>query len=114
MQLTNLNNVVAEGVTIEFQCGHVDKGYESFMAHAEFIDDVYPDRTCGQYDRGIYVVIEDDELAHPEYFISFSDGSVWQGQQQVPGARCPEVCVMVAVSDAKEAYWIEDTGYVVN
>jgi len=109
LKLTNLNNVVTEGVTIEFE-DMISR--ESVFAHAEFLDDVYPDRTYGQFDRGIIVRVEDYEAGEPdwhnEYFISFSDGSVWQGTHQIPGARCPEVCVMVALMDVREPYLYDE------
>lgn len=102
MKLTNLNNVVVEGVTLEFQSGA--------MAHADFMDDVYPDATCGQWDRGLWVVlVSDDEANGQEYFVSFTDASVWQGTHLIDGARCREVAVMVAVRDAREPYFADMT-----
>jgi len=95
MMLTNLSNVVVEGVTIENCYGG--------MCHAEFLDDVYPDRTYGQHDRGILVVVYEDGM-EIEYFVSYTDGSVWQGTNLIEGARCREVAVMAAVRDAKENY----------
>lgn len=96
MTLTNLNNVVVEGVTIEFSDGSI--------YHADFMDDVLPDRTCGQWDRGIYVIAEDGGF---ECFVSYTDGSVWQGETKLD-ARCPEICVMAAVRDARETFYFED------
>jgi len=93
--LTNLKNVVVEGCTIENRFGET--------CHAEFLDDVYPDRTCGQYDRGILVVVYECGI-EVEYFISFSDASVWHDAKLVDGARCREVAVQVALMDAREPY----------
>jgi hypothetical protein len=109
MTLTNLNNLVSDGVTLEFEDRILKDGEwvtdRITYHHADFMDDVYPDASCGQYDRGIFVVVEDAEAGSPEYFISFTDGSVWQGTHQIERARCPEICVMAAVRDAREPYY---------
>jgi hypothetical protein len=100
-----------DGVTLEMESLILKDGewvpYMHTFVHADFMDDVYPDRTCGQYDRGIMVVINDAEAGCPEYFVSFTDGTVWQGSHQIENARCPEVCVMAAVRDAREPYYYE-------
>jgi hypothetical protein len=80
------------GVTLE-------ENFDGRRMHADFIDDVYPDRTCGQYDRGIWVA-----TSEREFFVSFTDGSVWDGGYRLD-ARCPEICVMAALNDAREPYW---------
>jgi len=84
-----------DGVTLE-------ENFDGRRVHAEFVDDVYPDRTCGQVDRGIIVITSEQR----EFFVSFTDGSVWDGEFQMD-ARCPEVCIMAALRDAKEPYLYE-------
>lgn len=97
MPLTNLHNLVSEGVTLE-------ENFDGRRIHADFMDDIYPDATCGQWDRGILVVTSESR----ELFVSFTDGSVWDGDFKMD-ARCPEICVMAAVRDARETLYFDTT-----
>lgn len=91
-------------VTIEWPDGTTDPAY--------FVDEVYPDRTANQWDHGIIVNVEGSGfcMGDAPFFISFTDAKIYQEgfsgalDDMIDGARCSEVCVMVAVRDAKETY----------
>lgn len=92
------HNFITDGCRLEDKRGN--------QWHVDFVDDVLPDRTCGQYERGIYVVDETDNGT--EYFISFDSGSVWRMPENIEtDLRCPEAAVLVALADAREPHYFE-------
>lgn len=100
-------NYKEDGVTLEWRDGQRE--------HADFVDSVFPDRTCGQYDAGIIAALESTGR---EFFISLYSAEVYGAGDDGtltlarPDVRCPEIAVIVAVQDAQETFQYDESGAI--